>query len=311
MPTTVQVPATLADAVREMGGVAALLDKNGWKAAALIAAWVQPEDHGGNRRRSMSDVTLNRVSPHRFAKDLDAKGWSRNIILRHYDGWQAAAADGLVPRAEDLVPGKRIEVPTAGWAAYYPPPVEADTRYTDVGDKDAIAAQALADGTGVSKAVDIAKNPKAMAAAIKASPTVAKAAAQALMQTEGGVTSGLSDDDVTTAVKDAVVKRGTPAYRGFRSGNQQRRSEHPPAPLAPTGLPDDDQMDLLEAFSKMVGDLGDHIRKVGRFIHEHPGMTKHKADVLELEAETLHMIALAARGVADDELTALLQEGAS
>jgi len=168
------LPADAASAITEVSAVAALLDKNGWKAAAFIAVSVKPRAGQGSRTSGTS--AGSRVSATAFAKDLNAKGWSRHVIERHYEGWQAAAAAGLVPDAADLAYGDKIDLPDESWSTFSPPVL--NNQHTDA---EAIQEQAALDGTGASKAVDIAKNPKAMAAAIKASPVVAAAAAQALV----------------------------------------------------------------------------------------------------------------------------------
>ena len=108
----------------DLGGraLAALLDKNGWKAAAFIAVSVKPGSAGPK------SVTSDRSSFTAFTKQLNAKGWSKNIITRHYEAWEAAAEDGLVPHAADLVYGERIEVPIDGMGRYYPPRWSAMSR---------------------------------------------------------------------------------------------------------------------------------------------------------------------------------------
>lgn len=169
----VQLPVDSASAISQVGDIAALLDKNGWKAAAFIAVTVKPMGHGGSRKGTSA---LERLSPTAFAKALNAKGWSRHIIERHFEAWENAAGEGVVPHAADLEFGEKVDVPTDGWNDWYPP--QLDHQHEDA---EAIQAQASLDGTGASKAVDIAKNTKAMAAAIKASPKVAEAAASALV----------------------------------------------------------------------------------------------------------------------------------
>jgi hypothetical protein len=175
----VTLPADVTSAITEVGALASLLDKNGWKAAAFIAVSCKP----GTAGRPSQSATSSRLSFTAFAKALNAKGWSKDIINRHYEAWERAADAGLVDHADDLVFGERIEVPTEDWASYYPPPTEADDRY-QIEDKDEIMAAAAAEGLTGSKAVDIAKNTKSMAAAIKASPRVREAAAQALVDAE-------------------------------------------------------------------------------------------------------------------------------
>jgi hypothetical protein len=166
----VTLPADAESAIAEVEALATLLDKTGWKAAAFIAVSCKPGTAG--RRKSF---TSERFSFQQFTRELDAKGWSVNVISRHYNAWEAAAEDGFVPHAADLIYGGRVELPTEGWQKYYPP--------TNPVDED-IAAQAARDGVGAQTAAVIAQNTKAMATAIKASPKVAKAAAQALIDND-------------------------------------------------------------------------------------------------------------------------------
>ena len=172
----ITLPADSASAITEVGGIAVLLDKNGWKAAAFIAVSVVP----GTAGRPSKSARSSRLSFTAFAKALNAKGWSKDVINRHYEGWEAAADTGLVPHAADLTYGEKIDLPTEGWAEFYPPTMLSDHRY-QIDDKESILAEAEADGLGGSKAIDIAKNTKSMAAAIKGSPVVAAAAVQALV----------------------------------------------------------------------------------------------------------------------------------
>lgn len=179
----VTLPADAESAIAEVEGIATLLDKNGWKAAAFIAVSAKPGTAG---RKS---GTSARLSFTEIARALDARGWSRHVIERHFSAWEAAAEDGLVPYAADLIYGERVELPTDGWQKYYPP--------TNAVNED-IAAQAAKDGVGAQTANVIAKNPKAMATAIKADPKVAAAAAQAM----------IDNDDLSTlsAATAAVAK---------------------------------------------------------------------------------------------------------
>lgn len=216
----VTLPVDYASTINEMGGVAALLDKTGWRAGAMIATAVAPGEGQGTSRTSARGS--ERVSAKRFARDLDAKGWSENIVRRHFNAWEQAADAGLVPHADEMVYGIKVELPTDGWADFYPPVLT-----TQHADADAIIAQAEADGTGPSKAVDIAKNPKAMAAAIIASPKVREAAAQAIV--DAGDIDTLSRS-TAKAAQNRVVER-----------NRQRREDG----RAPKGKP-----------APLIGDAG-------------------------------------------------------
>lgn len=120
--TTTQLPADATSAVQEMGALAALLDKNGWKAAALIAVAVEPDaGHGGRQT-----VQKHRLGFEGFTTQLAAqlgvkglRGWSRRVITRHFLTWEQAADDGLVKHAADLAYGESIGLPTTDWQERY------------------------------------------------------------------------------------------------------------------------------------------------------------------------------------------------
>ena len=177
--TRLTLPADAESAVAEVGVLAALLDKNGWKAAAFIAVSVKPDvGHGGRRETS----TSGRLSPRAFAKSLNdgqgAKGWSHEVIRRHYNSWETAADKGLVTHAAELVYGERIEVPADGWSVHYPP------RWAGQEGPEAVAAQAREDGFSPTTAVTVSQNPGAMAAAIKSNPKVRAVAAAAIEEAD-------------------------------------------------------------------------------------------------------------------------------
>ena len=183
------------------------------------------------------------MSAKQFARELSAKGWSENVIRRHYEGWEAAADAGLVPHAADLSFGEKIDLPTEGWAEFYPP------RWAGDEQAELVATQARQDGAGASKAVDIAQNPKAMAAAIKASPAVAQAAAQALV--EKGDVSHLGRATAQAAQNRQVEvnrkrrEEGLPKQRSVSDpeADTRRRS-------GPGGVPDEKA--LSEALRQLV-----------------------------------------------------------
>lgn len=202
----IALPADAESAINEVGGIAALLDKNGWKAAAFIACAVKMPGRTGRPKKSQ-DAASSRLTTRDFAKAINAKGWSHFVIERHFQGWEDAAEAGVVPHAENLVYGEKIDIPTEGWAEFYPPSIESDNRYTGVEDKEAILAEAAAQGLTGSKAVDIAKNLKSLGTAMKASPKVREAAAAFLAGTEEAMQVAAT---VMAVPEDAEVIIGNP-----------------------------------------------------------------------------------------------------
>jgi hypothetical protein len=209
----VQLPVDSASAISQVGDIAALLDKNGWKAAAFIAVSCRP-GKGGPRKPS----TSGQLTFRQFADGINAKGWSHTIIGRHFDAWENAAEDGVVPHAGDLVFGEKVDVPADGWNTYYPP--QLDNQHEDA---EAIQTQAALDGTGASKAVDIAKNTKAMAAAIKASPKVAEAAAGALV--DRGDVAALSKATAAAAANRQVERNRDRVAAGLGKAKPPRLAD--------------------------------------------------------------------------------------
>jgi hypothetical protein len=281
----VTLPADATSAITEVSALAALLEKNGWKAAAFLAL-----------------CSGQGIDADALATQINAKGWSANVITRNLDAWNRAAEDDLVPYADDLAYGDAITVPTTGWSDYYIPPTEADGRY-QITDKDSILAAAKARGLGGSKAVDIAKNTKSMAAAIHGSEKVSQAAVQALV--EKGDIRALSQATAAVAMNRQVERnrkrlaQGQPKPRTAQQGTQG---------LADPGL----------AASMSVKGLADALRAlVTTFPTEWAALTdeaKSDVDFHDLCEETLDKIEIAVSnarlllsgGVTDDALEALL-----
>lgn len=167
----IEVPRDLDSAVAAVATADSLARMYGWTKAAHIVAWVDIEQSG----------TDGRVTPHEFARRLrecGLRGWSKDTVVRHVMAWRKASDDGFLPDRPE--PGDVLDPPQADWADYYPSTVVHDSRYRSITDATELVEQATKDGTGPAKVLDIAKNTKAMAAAIKGSPAVADAAREAL-----------------------------------------------------------------------------------------------------------------------------------
>jgi hypothetical protein len=118
MTTLVALPADVESAISELSVLAALLDKSGWRAAALIAVSVEPGVGHGGRQTTGSC----RLSAKALAKKLNAKGWSYWTIGQYYAAWERAADRGKVKHAADLSFGESIKLPVDGWQEIYSPP---------------------------------------------------------------------------------------------------------------------------------------------------------------------------------------------
>lgn len=154
----------------------AALDRGeGWPFARLVACSVKKDNgHGKRRGRDVS----GKVSGREFA---DAAATSTDRVLRYLTAWQQAAQRGWVTDADLLTPADAHHTadPDRPWASVY----EAQSpRLTDPARREALSRSAETDQVGLSKVLNIASNPKAMAAAIKGDPEVAQAARQALDQ---------------------------------------------------------------------------------------------------------------------------------
>ena len=165
---------------------AALDKQEGWPFARLVACSVSPGiSTGNNQHEGVTIVTpSDKVGANAFAKKADT---STPRVMRFLLAWDTAADLGLCVPSGDLTPDDAHTTPEPDliWGKAYDsrtglsqskPGTPSATRAT------AIREQAKTDGVGPSKAIDIASNPKALAAAIKADPATANAAAKALSQ---------------------------------------------------------------------------------------------------------------------------------
>lgn len=164
---TIRIPASQDAVFEALDGVGDLIKAKEWERAALVASIVRL---GAGQGTSSRTGRGDRMSAREFA-ELGIVGLSSTSTVSAYVQRWLDANDGEYPGL-----GKRVELPEVDW----PPTSLDDPRHTGVSDREAIMAEALAAGTGTTKALDIAKNKPAMAAAIAGSPAVARAAAAAL-----------------------------------------------------------------------------------------------------------------------------------
>jgi hypothetical protein len=164
----IKIPKSIETAQEQLASLDGLITAKQWDRAAIVWAFTY---EGTNRFDSGTE--LDRYSVTAFA-GRGIKGLaSKTSVIAYRKAWRDAMEMIGVP---DVKPGETVETP----ALTFPPVSLEDPRYRKVANREAIEAQAQEDGTSTSKALDIAKNKPAMAAAIKASPEVAKAAEEAL-----------------------------------------------------------------------------------------------------------------------------------
>lgn len=173
MTNTFTLPTTAEEAVTELGSLGLLMNATGWKKAAIVAALVGPATGPGRKGRDsyLFPLTIEALLERRITGLRD-----RQTVMRYRDAWfgerdlptlgDKIDLDGLPDWPPNLTVGERAPGMT---------PERRDTLMK--AGKDA----GMPSG---SKVVDVAANPKAMAAAIKADPQVEAAAREALGQAD-------------------------------------------------------------------------------------------------------------------------------
>ncbi len=166
--STIKIPKTIEDAQASLGKLGELLTAKEWQRAAIVATFVEPATAG---RRAKLAETSQFLSARAFAQ-LGISGLkSKDTVMHYVESWLAER-----PRPE---PGQTIDL--AGLPDWPPNPTVG--RNVDPERMTALRAGLEDEGyTGVSKAIDIASNPKAMTAAILHDPATAKAAEGALAE---------------------------------------------------------------------------------------------------------------------------------
>lgn len=233
MTEEIRIPRTLNAAVGALNGIESLLTARNWERAAIVWAFTY-EGKPGPRTEIGKEVDRSTITD--FA-GLGIKGLaSKPSVIAYRSAWKQAMEE---VGAKDVRPGQMVELPDLP----FPPVVsENDPRYQAITDRDAIRAQAEADGTGPAKALDIAKNKPAMEAAIVASPAVAAAAERALArrpitEKEAEVTL----ERVARAHPDVVERRGV----GIREDRNRLAFERVRQEQVVEGEPMTGALDLL------------------------------------------------------------------
>lgn len=170
MSSNVRVPNSLDAAVEQLGSIGRVVTARNWERAAILATYVMPDAGSGGRAEARSSAHL--VSAREFARKGIHGLRSENTVLRYVNAWLSER-----PRPE---PGETVDLDgLSDW-----PPSENVARSIQGQRREALVQGAEAAGAGQSKVLDIAQNPKALAAAIEADESTAAAAAGALINRE-------------------------------------------------------------------------------------------------------------------------------
>ncbi|MEV0535487.1 hypothetical protein [Kitasatospora sp. NPDC050463] len=87
--------------------------KGGWARAHLVARRIEPGEGSGvgieqESTKWFGRTTFRRISAREFARQAHT---THKRVMAFYDAWNRAAADGLVPPAEDLAPDEYVDLP--------------------------------------------------------------------------------------------------------------------------------------------------------------------------------------------------------
>jgi len=200
----VAIPATIGQAEERLASIDSLVTAKNWHRAAIVAAFVTLTE-GKGKRNVTSDI-----SPVEFAAKGIAGLRSKNTVQRYVEAWEASGH----PRP---VPGESVTLPDL------PFPPNTDMPGDDQrNERLREAGQAEGMPTG-SKVVDVANNPKAVKAAIKADPDLAREVA--------------SDPEAFGAVVGAhdALPSTQDNERSRRRGERERASRDSNEPTWPLG----------------------------------------------------------------------------
>lgn len=111
-----------------------------------------------------------------IAEAVNVPGFSGTVVQQHLDAMELAVSAGLWDSLDAVTTDK---LPEEAFDAFYSG-ISRDKRYQTIVDRDAIERRAMEQGVGVSKALDIAKNPNALRVAFGSSQRAQEAVLQAL-----------------------------------------------------------------------------------------------------------------------------------
>lgn len=166
MSNRITIPKSVKGLTERLVDLDGLVTSKEWERAAIVAACTEAKQ-GQRNNLDGNPTKLLPMSITEFAK-LGIHGLTtRETIQRYRSAWETTKIE--------VAPGQAVTLPTADFpvSERVAPSIRDERR-------EALVNQAEKDGIGSSKVLDVAQNPKAMAAAIKADPKVAAAATQAL-----------------------------------------------------------------------------------------------------------------------------------
>lgn len=201
--TSVTIPRSIRSAETKLAELGEIAVATEWHRAAIVAAFVQPASHGGNRRSS-SESNLESASA--FAKRGIIGLSSTNSVLLYASAWLEK-----FPRPE---PGKKVTLPDDEW-----PPTRTGTDGYNSEEGAAKTIQKIVEKHGA----------KALATAVKASPKVAEASAQALV--EKGDVAALSNATAAASKNRQVERNRQRREEGMGKGRTVQGSK--PSPFSP------------------------------------------------------------------------------
>jgi hypothetical protein len=271
----IQIPSTLDSAGFRLAVLDSLSRATGWERASIVWAF--------------SSNNLDKVgkSPHKISfREFAAKGFAglrdHHTVAAYHDSWQTAIDDG---DAKPVAPGDEVMLPDRP----YPPRSVDDPGLArgvrDPERRERLAAQAQADGVGVSKVLDVASNPKAVAAAIKADPKLAEAAREALVSTKYGKAPDMdyavpTDGDPIQSFMDMEEEDFHAAHRALLTAR-----------------------DMSRRAAELVGKHAQLAPQSARFLNEPIDQIRTALELVEVIVNE--------GGVTDEAIAALLSGGAS
>lgn len=106
------------------------------------------------------------MTPVQISEGVDVPGFSTPVVQQHLDAIDLAIEAGVLTKRSEITVD--TEPPNDAFDAYYTG-IGRDTRYTSIKGNEAIRALAEEAGVGPTKALDIAKNPRALGIAFRGS----------------------------------------------------------------------------------------------------------------------------------------------
>jgi hypothetical protein len=257
--TAITIPRSITTAQARLTELGELATATEGHRAAIVAAYVNPRE--GQGRRTSADIREGLESATAFARRGIVGLTNHETVLVYARAW--------LDRFDRPMPGRKVALPTESW-----PPTAPDLVAWTVHDPDRrerLTTAAAERGVGASKVLDVASNPKAVAAALDADPEFREKVAKA---------------------------RVVPV------------ADLPPAPFdtPPAAFPSAGEAEVRMDILGHMATLHHQILLQARHVREHPDFMREPAQYerLEHEAELLRMVAESAKGMTDTELEKLL-----